>query len=261
MRLKSEEAMGSGEEALAIGQSHEHLAIREKKKPEDPIDLNDLKSMRFTRAVIFETSRLATIVNGVLRKTTKDMELNGDMAANQTNRNTGFFNVGTMLVPLPGDGANLTDTINGAVGRTNVTPLNLFPETVGHVGETSTPTTIVGHFTLPVASEGIIRLTTTQYTAKQEQMQALQLEVNGRVRTRRPPRVSYTHSGNPRVTTTNKRQNERLNNNRVRRERKNEQEGLDLNQPTHNSMWNRELVASNTGCGREECWNIILPGS
>ncbi|KAF4372313.1 hypothetical protein G4B88_007057 [Cannabis sativa] len=73
--------MGSGEEALAIGQSHgtkEHLAIREKKKPEDPIDLNDLKSMRFTRAVIFETSRLATIVNGVLRKTTKDMELNGE---------------------------------------------------------------------------------------------------------------------------------------------------------------------------------------
>lgn len=27
--------------------------------------------------VIFETSRLATIVNGVLRKTTHDMELNG----------------------------------------------------------------------------------------------------------------------------------------------------------------------------------------
>ncbi|KAH8483513.1 hypothetical protein H0E87_028062 [Populus deltoides] len=54
----------------------EHVAIREKKRPEDPIDLNDLKSMRFTRAVIFETSRLATIVNGVLRKTTKEMELN-----------------------------------------------------------------------------------------------------------------------------------------------------------------------------------------
>ncbi|KAJ9173153.1 hypothetical protein P3X46_016317 [Hevea brasiliensis] len=55
----------------------EHLAIRENKRPKDPIDLNDLKSMRFTRAVIFETSRLATIVNGVLRKTTKEMELNG----------------------------------------------------------------------------------------------------------------------------------------------------------------------------------------
>jgi brassinosteroid-6-oxidase 2 len=29
----------------------EHLAVREKKRPEDPIDLNDLKPMRFTRAV------------------------------------------------------------------------------------------------------------------------------------------------------------------------------------------------------------------
>ncbi|XP_073059121.1 cytochrome P450 85A1 [Primulina eburnea] len=55
----------------------EHMAIREKKKPEDPIDYNDYKSMRFTRAVIYETSRLATIVNGVLRKTTTDMEING----------------------------------------------------------------------------------------------------------------------------------------------------------------------------------------
>uniref|UniRef100_I1LWV8 Uncharacterized protein n=1 Tax=Glycine max TaxID=3847 RepID=I1LWV8_SOYBN len=55
----------------------EHLAIRERKKPDEPLDCNDLKSMKFTRAVIFETSRLATIVNGVLRKTTQDMELNG----------------------------------------------------------------------------------------------------------------------------------------------------------------------------------------
>nr|GMC62236.1 cytochrome P450 85A1 [Ipomoea batatas] len=55
----------------------EHMAIREKKAPNDPIDYNDFKSMRFTRAVIFETSRLATIVNGVLRKTTQDIELNG----------------------------------------------------------------------------------------------------------------------------------------------------------------------------------------
>ncbi|RYR32945.1 hypothetical protein Ahy_A10g047468 isoform A [Arachis hypogaea] len=54
----------------------EHLNIRQRKKPDEPIDFNDLKSMRFTRAVIFETSRLATIVNGVLRKTTQDMELN-----------------------------------------------------------------------------------------------------------------------------------------------------------------------------------------
>ncbi|XP_052195278.1 cytochrome P450 85A-like isoform X2 [Diospyros lotus] len=55
----------------------EHCGIRMRKKPEDPIDWKDFKSMRFTRAVIFETSRLATIVNGVLRKTTRDMELNG----------------------------------------------------------------------------------------------------------------------------------------------------------------------------------------
>ncbi|KAF4385542.1 hypothetical protein F8388_010098 [Cannabis sativa] len=51
----------------------EHLAIREKKKPEDPIDLNDLK----VNEVILKPSRLATIVNGVLRKPTKDMELTG----------------------------------------------------------------------------------------------------------------------------------------------------------------------------------------
>lgn len=55
----------------------EHLAIRKAKNPEDPIEWEDYKSMRFTRAVIFETSRLATIVNGVLRKTTRDIELNG----------------------------------------------------------------------------------------------------------------------------------------------------------------------------------------
>ncbi|GLT61972.1 hypothetical protein SLA2020_346420 [Shorea laevis] len=55
----------------------EHMEIRGRKRAEDPIEWNDLKSMRFTRAVIFETSRLATIVNGVLRKTTEEMELNG----------------------------------------------------------------------------------------------------------------------------------------------------------------------------------------
>ncbi|KAK4393209.1 cytochrome [Sesamum angolense] len=55
----------------------EHMAIRDRKKPEDPIHYDDYKSMRFTRAVIYETSRLATIVNGVLRKTTRDMEING----------------------------------------------------------------------------------------------------------------------------------------------------------------------------------------
>ncbi|KAK3004868.1 hypothetical protein RJ639_019536 [Escallonia herrerae] len=56
----------------------EHLTIRERKRPDDPINWDDYKSMRFTRAVIYETSRLATIVNGVLRKTTQEMELNGE---------------------------------------------------------------------------------------------------------------------------------------------------------------------------------------
>ncbi|XP_042496837.1 cytochrome P450 85A-like [Macadamia integrifolia] len=55
----------------------EHLAIRKDKGPEDPITWNEYKSMRFTRAVILETSRLATVVNGVLRKTMQEMELNG----------------------------------------------------------------------------------------------------------------------------------------------------------------------------------------
>ncbi|CAL5423509.1 unnamed protein product [Camellia sinensis] len=53
----------------------EHLAIRERKRAEDPINWNDFKSMNFTRSVIFETSRLATIVNGVLRKTTQDIKI------------------------------------------------------------------------------------------------------------------------------------------------------------------------------------------
>ncbi|KAL6983310.1 hypothetical protein U1Q18_016699 [Sarracenia purpurea var. burkii] len=55
----------------------EHFAIQGRKKPEEPIDWNDYKSMSLTRAVILETQRLATVVNGVLRKTTEDLELNG----------------------------------------------------------------------------------------------------------------------------------------------------------------------------------------
>ncbi|KAJ4961273.1 hypothetical protein NE237_021183 [Protea cynaroides] len=55
----------------------EHLAIRNEKGSKDPITWSDYKSMRFTRAVIYETARLATVVNGVLRKTTQEMELNG----------------------------------------------------------------------------------------------------------------------------------------------------------------------------------------
>ncbi|KAK2975935.1 hypothetical protein RJ640_008035 [Escallonia rubra] len=55
----------------------EHFKIRKGKGPEEPLGWDDYKSMTFTRAVIFETLRLATVVNGVLRKTTADMKLNG----------------------------------------------------------------------------------------------------------------------------------------------------------------------------------------
>ncbi|XP_072955667.1 cytochrome P450 85A1 isoform X1 [Typha angustifolia] len=55
----------------------EHLDICKGKSSEYAIDWNDYKSMKFTRAVIFETLRIATIVNGVLRKTTQDVEMNG----------------------------------------------------------------------------------------------------------------------------------------------------------------------------------------
>ncbi|ERN17869.1 hypothetical protein AMTRI_Chr10g226630 [Amborella trichopoda] len=55
----------------------EHSAIRNAKGPDDPITWDDYKSMEFTHAVIYETMRLSTIVNGVFRKTTQDMELNG----------------------------------------------------------------------------------------------------------------------------------------------------------------------------------------
>ncbi|XP_031491054.1 cytochrome P450 85A1-like [Nymphaea colorata] len=55
----------------------EHLEIRRTKATGEPLSWDDYKSMTFTRAVIYETLRLATVVNGVLRKTTKDMELKG----------------------------------------------------------------------------------------------------------------------------------------------------------------------------------------
>lgn len=55
----------------------EHFEIRKGKSSEEGIDWNDYKSMTFTRAVIFETLRLATVVNGVLRKTTQDIEMKG----------------------------------------------------------------------------------------------------------------------------------------------------------------------------------------
>ncbi|KAJ8455461.1 hypothetical protein OPV22_021844 [Ensete ventricosum] len=56
---------------------NEHLEIRKGKSREDAIDWNDYKSMRFTHAVILETLRMATVVNGVLRKTTQDVAMKG----------------------------------------------------------------------------------------------------------------------------------------------------------------------------------------
>nr|ABK26932.1 unknown [Picea sitchensis] len=55
----------------------EHLAIKRRKNPGETVNWDDYKSMKFTRSVIYETLRIATIVNGVLRKTTQDMEMKG----------------------------------------------------------------------------------------------------------------------------------------------------------------------------------------
>ncbi|CAN0896209.1 Cytochrome P450 85A1 [Linum grandiflorum] len=55
----------------------EHFAIKEKLKDGEDLTWDDYKSMNFTLAVILESLRLATVVNGVLRKTTNDMEVNG----------------------------------------------------------------------------------------------------------------------------------------------------------------------------------------
>uniref|UniRef100_A0A803Q2T0 Retrotransposon gag domain-containing protein n=1 Tax=Cannabis sativa TaxID=3483 RepID=A0A803Q2T0_CANSA len=116
------------------------------------------------------------------------------MAGKQTNgdNNTGSINVGTMNVPLLGNGTALVNTIDGGVGRTTITPLNLFPEIADDAREMSTPAATVGQFppiTPAVVSEGIIQLTTAQYTALQDQMQALLAEINGRTMTRRPPQL------------------------------------------------------------------------
>ncbi|KAF3774484.1 Cytochrome P450 85A1 [Nymphaea thermarum] len=55
----------------------EQSEIRRKKEPEQSLTWDEYKSMTFTRGVIYETLRLATVVNGVLRKTTRDVELKG----------------------------------------------------------------------------------------------------------------------------------------------------------------------------------------
>ncbi|KAI5021820.1 hypothetical protein ZWY2020_058550 [Hordeum vulgare] len=57
----------------------EHLDIRKGKSLEEAINYEDFKSMAFTRAVIFDTLRLATVVNGLLRKTTQEVEMNSEI--------------------------------------------------------------------------------------------------------------------------------------------------------------------------------------
>ncbi|CAL0318185.1 unnamed protein product [Lupinus luteus] len=54
----------------------EHFNIKQNKRPEELISWDDYKKMSFTRAVILETLRLANVVNGELRRTIKDVELN-----------------------------------------------------------------------------------------------------------------------------------------------------------------------------------------
>ncbi|RDY04244.1 Cytochrome P450 85A, partial [Mucuna pruriens] len=55
----------------------EHFAIQQKKMPNERISWDDYKNMGITRAVILETLRLASVVAGVMRRTTDDIELNG----------------------------------------------------------------------------------------------------------------------------------------------------------------------------------------
>eukprot|EP00252_Welwitschia_mirabilis_P024996 TRINITY_DN7651_c0_g1_i4.p1 TRINITY_DN7651_c0_g1~~TRINITY_DN7651_c0_g1_i4.p1 ORF type:complete len:243 (+),score=25.34 TRINITY_DN7651_c0_g1_i4:127-855(+) len=55
----------------------EHQRIYRNRKPGQPISWEEFKEMTFTRNVIYETLRLANVVNGVLRKTTQDIDLKG----------------------------------------------------------------------------------------------------------------------------------------------------------------------------------------
>ncbi|KAL2349133.1 hypothetical protein Fmac_003133 [Flemingia macrophylla] len=55
----------------------EHFEIKQKKMPNERITWDDYKNMKRTRAVILETMRLASVVAGVMRRTTNDIELNG----------------------------------------------------------------------------------------------------------------------------------------------------------------------------------------
>ncbi|CAJ1931860.1 unnamed protein product [Sphenostylis stenocarpa] len=60
-------------------QEAEHFAIMQKKLPGERINWDDYKNMSQTRAVILETMRLASVISGVMRRTTNDIELNANI--------------------------------------------------------------------------------------------------------------------------------------------------------------------------------------
>ncbi|KAL3751506.1 hypothetical protein ACJRO7_012353 [Eucalyptus globulus] len=75
-RLIQETLSTTSMTALRYLNNHPSAPQEIKKELEEAIHWNDYKSMQFTRAVILESSRLATIVNGLMRKKATDVELN-----------------------------------------------------------------------------------------------------------------------------------------------------------------------------------------
>ncbi|CAA7399346.1 unnamed protein product [Spirodela intermedia] len=78
----------SGTVSMAVNYLHDHPSafqelweyseIRQRKSsPDEALTWGEYTSISFTRAVILETMRLATIINGLMRKTTEDIPING----------------------------------------------------------------------------------------------------------------------------------------------------------------------------------------
>uniref|UniRef100_A0A803PJL0 Uncharacterized protein n=1 Tax=Cannabis sativa TaxID=3483 RepID=A0A803PJL0_CANSA len=141
------------------------------------------------------------------------------MATDQTymNNNNETINLGIINVPITNSKAPPVDTTVGGRGHTTTTPLNIFPQFLGLVGETSTLVTTLGYFPpiTPIpATEGIVLLISTQYTTVQEQMQALEAEITGRnqTHTRCPQRIpNQCRMDNNQVTNSTRRHNEHAN--------------------------------------------------
>uniref|UniRef100_A0A803NWW4 Uncharacterized protein n=1 Tax=Cannabis sativa TaxID=3483 RepID=A0A803NWW4_CANSA len=164
------------------------------------------------------------------------------MAGNQANGddNNGSINVGIMNVPLQVMKRHPSTPSTGEWDGQPLLPSTYSLKLSLMLGKHLHRRPLWGqfsHITPTVVFEGIIQLTMAQYTTLQDQTQALQAEINGRVRTRRPPRLPNTCSDNPKVTNTRRQTN------RTCRECMTGQEGLDLNQPTQ-----REQVARNSNC-------------